>query len=378
MAEQKYYKIAVYAICKNEEDYVDKWMTSMWEADYICVLDTGSTDKTYTMLQNYAAQFPGKVIVSQQVFKPWRFDTARNESMKLIPTDADICICTDLDEILTETWAEKLRAVWTDDANVGNYLYAWSHLENGAPGRVFWYNKVHDNRDNWYWRFPVHESLTFKGQGKPVNVQVDKDFIMLHHYPNLKTNRSNYLPLLELRAQEYPDDLYGLVYLAHEYKYQNLPDKCIEFVEGNLLPRFYAQGDDDMNCITDLHMFLGDCYRMKGLDTLAEMHYLAGINADPHFRDNYLRLGRLYLDHHKPEDAIEVINRGLKDSRRLFWWLECNTAWSYQPWDLLCLAYWDIGARETSLACAEIAYKYNEADPRLKENVKQIKDALGL
>ena len=29
MAEQKYYKIAVYAICKNEEDYVDKWMTSM-------------------------------------------------------------------------------------------------------------------------------------------------------------------------------------------------------------------------------------------------------------------------------------------------------------------------------------------------------------
>ena len=39
-------KICVYAICKNEEKFVDKWLESMSEADYIVVLDTGSTDNT--------------------------------------------------------------------------------------------------------------------------------------------------------------------------------------------------------------------------------------------------------------------------------------------------------------------------------------------
>ena len=40
------YKVAVYAICKNEEKFVDRWYESMKEADMIYVLDTGSTDNT--------------------------------------------------------------------------------------------------------------------------------------------------------------------------------------------------------------------------------------------------------------------------------------------------------------------------------------------
>lgn len=37
-------KIVVYAICKNEEQFVDRWMDSMSEADEIVVLDTGSSE----------------------------------------------------------------------------------------------------------------------------------------------------------------------------------------------------------------------------------------------------------------------------------------------------------------------------------------------
>ena len=39
-------KICVYAICKNEEKFVDRWAESMKEADSIYVLDTGSNDNT--------------------------------------------------------------------------------------------------------------------------------------------------------------------------------------------------------------------------------------------------------------------------------------------------------------------------------------------
>ena len=37
-------KICVYAIAKNEIKFIDRWFNSVKEADYICVLDTGSTD----------------------------------------------------------------------------------------------------------------------------------------------------------------------------------------------------------------------------------------------------------------------------------------------------------------------------------------------
>ena len=54
-------KICVYAICKNEEKFVSSWLESMQEADYICVLDTGSRDKTVELLRAHP-----KVILQQK------------------------------------------------------------------------------------------------------------------------------------------------------------------------------------------------------------------------------------------------------------------------------------------------------------------------
>ena len=84
-------KIAVYAICKNEESFARRWMESMSEADEVFVLDTGSTDRTADLLQELGAK------VTKDSIIPWRFDTARNRSLDLVPMDTDICVCTDLD-----------------------------------------------------------------------------------------------------------------------------------------------------------------------------------------------------------------------------------------------------------------------------------------
>ncbi|MFQ9858561.1 MAG: hypothetical protein ACLRWL_01125 [Evtepia gabavorous] len=75
-------KIVVYAICKNERPFADRWMASMSEADEVCVLDTGSTDGTPQRLEELGAK------VSVQVITPWRFDVARNQSLELVPEDA--------------------------------------------------------------------------------------------------------------------------------------------------------------------------------------------------------------------------------------------------------------------------------------------------
>ena len=45
------YKICVYAICKNEEKFINRWVNSMKEADEIYVLGTGSIDNTINLLK---------------------------------------------------------------------------------------------------------------------------------------------------------------------------------------------------------------------------------------------------------------------------------------------------------------------------------------
>lgn len=56
------YSVCVYAICKNEESFVDRWMDSMSEADRVVVLDTGSSDATVEKLRNQGAEVTVEVI----------------------------------------------------------------------------------------------------------------------------------------------------------------------------------------------------------------------------------------------------------------------------------------------------------------------------
>ena len=109
----KKYKVCVYAICKNEEKFVERWVNSMKEADSIYVLDTGSSDNSVELLKSFGVNVQSKEI------KPFRFDTARNLSLDMVPEDCDICVCTDLDEVFESGWREKLEEIWNDD----NRLY---------------------------------------------------------------------------------------------------------------------------------------------------------------------------------------------------------------------------------------------------------------
>ena len=96
-------KICVYAICKNEEKFVDRFVESAKEADAIYVLDTGSTDNTVKLLKERGVNVESKKIT------PWRFDVARNLSLEMVPKDTDICVCLDLDEVIEKGWRKKLE-----------------------------------------------------------------------------------------------------------------------------------------------------------------------------------------------------------------------------------------------------------------------------
>lgn len=85
-------KICVYAIAKNESKNVERWVASMRPADHIVVLDTGSEDNTVELLTSLGVE------VHQKQYEHFRFDVARNDSLKLVPDEYNIRVCTDIDE----------------------------------------------------------------------------------------------------------------------------------------------------------------------------------------------------------------------------------------------------------------------------------------
>jgi glycosyltransferase involved in cell wall biosynthesis len=160
------YKICVYAICKNEEKFTDRWMDSMQEADLVVVTDTGSTDDTAERLRARGAE------VHIRTVTPWRFDTARNISLSFVPEDADICVCTDLDEVLSPGWRDALEKAWADGTKRAYYLYNWSFRKDGTPDVTFMYSKAHTRHD-YRWVCPFPEVLEYIGQKPEISVTID-------------------------------------------------------------------------------------------------------------------------------------------------------------------------------------------------------------
>ena len=119
-------KIAVYAICKNESKFINRWYNSMKEADGIYVLDTGSTDNSVELLKSLNVN-----VVSKNI-SPWRFDVARNLSLQLVPEDYDLCVCTDIDEIFNEGWRKIIEDNYKPGTTRIKYTYNW-FIENNIP-----------------------------------------------------------------------------------------------------------------------------------------------------------------------------------------------------------------------------------------------------
>ena len=164
-------KICVYAICKNEEKFAKRWYESMKEADEIYVLDTGSTDNTVKILKDLG------VFVETEIISPWRFDVARNKSLELVPEDADLCVCTDLDEVLEPGWRKKLEENYDSNITRYRYNYNWSFDEYGKPAVNFYLDNIHI-RNGYKWTHPVHEVLVYE---KAEKYKLIEDIVLNHN-----------------------------------------------------------------------------------------------------------------------------------------------------------------------------------------------------
>jgi len=365
------YKVCVYAICKNEAKFVDRWMNSMREADCVVVTDTLSTDDTAKLLRARGAS-----VFTAEV-KPWRFDVARNISLSHVPEDADICVCTDLDETFNPGWREKLEEAWRAHepeppdgiARIAKYLYNWSLKPDGSPDVQFYYDKAH-SRHGFRWTCPVHEYVRYEGALPLVTVPVEG--MVLTHAPDPSKSRGSYLPLLEMAVAEEPGSERMRYYLGREYLFAGEWQKCVDTLTGFLaLPTATWREE---RCAA-MRWIAKSFWRMRRAE-LAYAWYYRAVAEAPGMRDAYVDFARICNEGRDWPLAYFLTEEALKIGEKSRTYVNSGDAWDSTPDDLCAIAAHHLRLHDAAARHARRALSFAPEDERLRNNLRLIEEAL--
>ena len=349
-------KICVYAITKNESKFVKRWVESMKEADDIYVLDTGSTDDTVDKLKELG------VNVIQKEISPWRFDVARNESLKLVPENTDICVCTDLDEVFEKGWRKEIEKQWTPTATRARYNYNWRLDENNNPLVNFYIEKIH-TRNNYKWTHPVHEVLTYLDENENT---ITLNNITLNHYPDINKSRSSYLPLLELSVKEDPEDDRNMHYLGREYMYYGKWEQSIETLKKHLtLPKAVWK---DERCAS--MRFISRCYQNLNDFEQAREWLFKAIEEAPYLRDPYMEMALLEYKQKNYKEVEKFCLKALRINSHQKTYINEIFSWDETVYDLLSISCYYLDKIDYAIYFVDKALEIKPNDPRLIGNKK--------
>lgn len=323
-------KIAIYTICKNEISFIDRLYSSILQADFISILDTGSTDGTFERLiqltQSHSQRFNleskfkvgtidgkpvqasnGIMCVTRGTILPWRFDDAKNTALSLIPETIDVCISVDADEYLAAGWYESLtNAIKCDINETGSpadryhhkfsTIWNWKDVNNGAKPDTsdHWHERIH-RRNGYRWKLPVHEILIKDG---PETVKWLNNVKMIQK-PDSNKDRRFYFELLQQSIKEDPNVWKTWSFYADELERRGVSlDIVIQHLE-------HAKTIKDANIA-----YL--CYRQyliydKIGDIDNSIKYLKQAAQIANIREYYVKLCNLYRRHNKQPEALIAI-----------------------------------------------------------------------
>lgn len=377
-------KIVVYTICRDELQFVEKFVNSCADADGIYVLDTGSTDGTPDALAALGVNVEVKPFDRWKTLEeydklvaegknPWRFDIARNLSIDMCPDDADILVCIDMDEVLVPGWRKVIEDTWVPGTNHMSYLFAWS-MNGDKPHHCFWYEKFH-SRHEYVWVSPVHEAIVPKHGVTDHRAGVKT--CLVHHYPDGRKSRGQYLPLLELAVREAPNDPRVRFYLGREYTFNGRHQDAIDSHKHLLnMPNAQTARERANAC-----QQIAACYGYLK-DTTQQFNWLLrAVTEVPGQREPWVDLAdfcRLTGDHvlsyWAAKKALAIPVSACDDN-----YLVDPACWKEKPHDIASVSAWwgwKADQREEAMQEAWEALGYSPWDGRLEANYRLMQNLL--
>lgn len=339
-------KIAVYTIAKNEEQFVQRWADSCADADYRLILDTGSTDDTYSVA------YSAGIDIHQHVFTPWRFDHARNYALSLVPEDVGICIALDMDEVLQPGWREALEAI-PEGTTRPRYKYVWSWNPDGTEGLVYGGDKIH-TRHGYRWKHPVHEVL------HPIweETQHWTNGLEIHHHPDPTKSRAQYFDLLKLAVEEEPNNDRNQFYLAREYFFHGKHELAqYHFTQHLRLSQWHPERAAS-------HRYIA-----KMRPTAAEHHLFKAVAETPDRREPWVDLAKIYYERQDWQRCLLAIETALLIQEKPLDYLCEAEAWGWLPYDLGAISAHHLGDTDKAFEYGAAAISLNPTDDRLQSNL---------
>ncbi len=349
------YQVCVYAIAKNESQFVDRWVDAVSEADLIIVTDTGSTDDTVERLRRRG------VTVYEYPMEHFRFDEARNECLRHVPDTVDICVAPDLDDVMEPGWRAKLEAAWAPGTHRGQYLYNWSFHPDGTPAVQYIHQRIH-SRHGYRWIYPTHEVLEFTGEAPEQSVFLEG--VVYNHHPDTAKYRGFNVELLELAVQEDPQGARNLHYLGREYLFLGRWQEAIDVLERYLaLPHATWREERAASM-----RFIGRACRELGRAKDASDWFRRAAAEAPGTREPLVELAWLaYGEGDWPAvnrwagEALEITRKSLAYANEAF-------AWGSLPWDLMALSCHALGLHDRAVEFSRQAVDLDPANERLRQN----------
>jgi glycosyltransferase involved in cell wall biosynthesis len=344
-------KIAVSAISKNEVAFVERFMASCADADYVIIADTGSDDGTAKLARKCGAK------VYDISVKPWRFDVARNAALALVPADVDVIISLDLDEVLEPGWREEIERVWKPETTRLRYLFDW------GCDITFYYEKIFA-KSGYRFHHPVHEYPVPDGRITEVYAHTDK--LLVRHLPDPEKSRGQYLDLLRLAVKEDPACPRNAFYFARELTFYRLWDEAIQALHSYL----YMPGATWPNERCYAMRLLGQSYAERG-DTWEAMQWFRRATAEaPNTREPWAdlamqayRLSDWHTSYYAALSGLQIKNKALVYT--------CDpSVWGAKLHDLAAIAAYNLGLYEDAIIHAKNAVQLEPDDQRLIANLE--------
>ena len=343
-------KIAVYAISKNEEEFVERFCASAKGADMILIADTGSTDNTVARAREHGAT------VVDICITPWRFDKARDAALALIPKDIDVCISLDLDEIMEPGWREEIERVWQENTTRLRYKFDW------GCGISFFYEKIH-HRHGYHWHHPCHEYP--RPDGRITEVYAHTDMLLVSHHPDPTKSRGQYLDLLELSIKEDPACPRNAFYYARELTfYHRWVDAVVAL--NNYLNNPNATWPNERCYAMRL---LGQCYEELNDKAGADSWLSRAAAEATNTREPWVERADLARRTANWQLSYDCASTALAIKDKALVYTMDPTVWGAKPHDILALAAYHLGKFAEATMHGTTACELAPDDARLKQNL---------
>lgn len=344
-------KIAVYSIALNEIKHVDRYAEATKHADYRIVADTGSTDGTQEALKAHG------ITVYDISVKPWRFDTARNVALALVPQDADICVILDLDEVPEPKFFSKIRNKWVEGSDFG-----WISMDTGNR----WERDRLHSRNGWTWKYACHEVQKWYAEGIPKSCTI-LDAVIYHKPDNTKSRRQ-YLELLELAVREEPQDPRMWCYMTREYYFNQRWDDVI--ASGQRMLECPDGWDVEQAAVC---RWVAEAYHHKGEKEEATKWFEKGADILPDQGEPWYGIAIDAYRNNRWQNCLTAAINAFEKPRSNHYCYE-SAVWDWKAYDLAGVSAYNLGMYEDALTFATEAAKANGPEQeRIERNIEFMK-----